>query len=369
MVFLAGPRQAGKTYLAKAIAQHFIDPLYLNHDLAEHRTIIGQKSWLPRTDLLILDELHKMPEWKNYLKGLFDTKPPHLKLLITGSARLDIFHQSGDSLAGRYFLHHLFPFSIAELSTLGEPLDLDRIIRRSGFPEPYLAPDDVSAERWRMQYINSLITTDVLNFENIYNLKAMQHVFQLLRSRVGSPLSYSSIAEDAGISPTTVKKYVDILEALYIVFRITPHAKNIARSLAKEPKLYFFDTGLVEGDEGVQFENLLAISLYKHVTLRRDYWAENLALHYLRNKDGREVDFALIQDDKIIQIIEVKNQNRGLSASLKWFQTRYGMPATQVVKYLDEAYVSNGCIIEKGISFLQHLESVLPLQNQLTQVT
>ena len=358
MVFIVGPRQAGKTHLSKSIGTHFEHVLYLNYDLAEHRETIKKKSWLPRTELLIFDELHKMRGWKNYLKGVFDTKPAHLKILVTGSARMDTFHKAGDSLAGRYFLHHLFPLSIAELKHLNEPIDLERLIQRSGFPEPYLAEDLITAERWRMQYVDSLITTDVLNFENITNLKAMQTIFQLLRKRVGSPISYLSLAEDVGISPTTVKKYIRVLEALYIVFRITPYGKNIARGLLKAPKIYFFDPGLVDGDEGIQFENFLAISLYKHMQLRRDYLAEDIALHYLRTKEKREVDFAVCVKDEVVQIIEAKNQDHDLSSSLQWFQKIYSHTAYQVVKHLDHAYQSNHCIVEDGLTFLLSLENL-----------
>ena len=357
MVFLVGPRQAGKTYLAKSIGTHFNHPHYLNYDFQEHREIIKKKAWLPRCDLLIFDELHKMPDWKNYLKGVFDTRQPHLNLLVTGSARMDAFHHTGDSLAGRYFLHHLFPLSLAELNHLNEPIDMEKLIERSGFPEPYLAEDVLTGERWRMQYINSLITTDVLNFENIHNLKAMQSVFQLLRQRVGSPVSYQGMAEDIGISPSTVKKYIEVLEALYIVFRITPYAKNIARSLLKEPKIYFFDTALVKENEGVRFENLMAASLYKHIYFQQDYFAKPMTLHYLKTKDHREVDFALALEGELTHIIEAKNQNKDISKSLHWFQQTCQVPAIQVVKHLDQGYVNKNIFLETGLSFLSRLES------------
>ena len=253
MVLLAGPRQAGKTWLAKNIGEDFPNTVYLNYDHNEDRKMIHDTAWLSSTELLILDELHKMPQWKNYLKGVYDTKPKSLKILVTGSARLDIFNQVGDSLAGRYFIHRLMPFSPAELSKVGASVNLDQLMERGGFPEPYLAKQAIDAERWRLQYTDSLIRTDVLDFDNIQNLRAIQLVFELLREKVGSPISYKSIAEDVAVSPHTVKKYIDILEALYIVFRVTPYSKNIARSLLKEPKIYFFDNGLVKGNAGARF--------------------------------------------------------------------------------------------------------------------
>ena len=258
IVFIVGPRQVGKTWLTLEIGKRFNNTTYLNYDSYEDHQIIKEKSWLQSTELLILDELHKMPGWKNYLKGVFDTKPQNLKIVVTGSARLDIFRQTGDSLAGRFFTHRLMPFSLSELKEDPLSQDIDRFIIRGGFPEPFLVKNPVDAKRWRMQYVDSLLRVDILDFENIHNLKAIQLVFELLKQKVGSPISYKSIAEDVSISPNTVKKYIQIFEALYIVFKITPFSKNIARSLLKEPKIYFFDTGLIKGDKGAKFENLVA---------------------------------------------------------------------------------------------------------------
>ena len=114
MVFLAGPRQAGKTTLSKEIAKEFSSSVYLTYDRLEDRKIILEEAWLPSVELLILDEIHKMPEWKNYLKGVYDTKLPNQKILVTGSARLEIFNQVVDSRGGRYILHSIMPLSLSE---------------------------------------------------------------------------------------------------------------------------------------------------------------------------------------------------------------------------------------------------------------
>jgi predicted AAA+ superfamily ATPase len=355
MVILVGPRQAGKTWVAKNIAQRFSSSLYLNYDQISDRKIILEQNWLPSIEFLILDELHKMPDWKNYLKGFYDTKPESMRVLVTGSARLDIFNHMGDSLAGRYFRHRLMPLSPAELMQANMPVDLDKLIRRSGFPEPYLADDDIDAERWRLQYLNSLLSIDVFEFDKIQNIKAMQLIFKLLRGRVGSPVSYQSISEDAAVSPTTVKKYIEILEALYIIFRITPYSKNIARSLLKEPKIYFFDSALVEGNEGAKIENLIAVSLLKNIYAKYDYLAEDYHLHYLRTKDGREVDFALVKNDEITQVIEVKASNHSISPSLLEFSKKYHYPAMQIVKNCHHEIIIDKIQIVKAINFLKSL--------------
>ncbi len=356
MAFIAGPRQAGKTWLAKEIGSQFKETVYLNYDSVADRKIIREEKWLLSTELLILDEIHKMPKWKNYLKGIFDTKEKHLKILVTGSARLDIFNQVGDSLAGRYYLHHLLPLSPAELTQLGVPFELERFLQRGGFPEPFLENELTDSKRWRRQYINSLMREDVLDFDNIQNLRAIQLVFSLLRKRVASPISYQSIAEDVGISPNTVKKYIRILESLYIIFIVTPFSKNIARSLVKEPKIYFFDTGLVEGDPGIIFENFVANCLLKHVMGKIDYDAEEYRLHYLRTREKHEVDFALVNQDKIVKIIEVKLKDDAISKSLQYFHASYDFPAVQIVKDLKREYQHQGIEVLRSLNFLTSLK-------------
>lgn len=355
IVLIVGPRQAGKTWLSKNIASEFNKSVYLNYDQVLDREIMAQQSWLPTTDFLTFDELHKMPDWKNYLKGVYDTKPETMRILVTGSARLDIYDQLGDSLAGRYFRHRLLPLSLSELAQVGAQPDMERLLIRGGFPEPYLAPDIVEANRWRLQYITSILSTDIFEIDKIYNIKAMQLIFNLLRTRIGSPISYQSLAQDLAISPTTVKKYIQILEGLFVIFRVTPYSKNIARSLLKEPKLYFFDTGLVQGDDGAKLENLVAVSLLKHAYAKTDYHAEEYSLHYLRTKDGQEVDFALIKNDEVESMIEVKLSDTALSKSLIQFHEKYHYPAIQLVRFLRHEQDKNGIQILDAEKFLTKL--------------
>jgi len=266
-----------------------------------------------------------MRGWKNYLKGVFDTGLENLKILVTGSTRLDIFRQTGDSLAGRFFTHRLMPFSIPELQASPLSSDIERFIQRGGFPEPFLAEDEVEARRWRGQYIGGLIRTDILNFESIRDFRTIQMVFELLRRRVGSPVSYASIARDVQVSSTTIIKYIQVLEALYIVFRVAPYSRNIARSILKEPKIYFFDNGLVTGDDGIKFENFAAVSLLKHIYAKNDYEGERFDLMYLRTKDKKEIDFCLINNNEIIEAIEVKNRDSNISHNLKYFCQKYNL--------------------------------------------
>ncbi len=356
MVLLAGPRQAGKTTLARAVAQEFSSSLYLNYDNLHDRKLLREEAWSPSVELLIFDEIHKMPKWKNYLKGVFDTRQEHQKILVTGSARLEVFKQVGDSLAGRYFLHRLMPLSPAECEKVHADYTIDRFLKRGGFPEPFLAQDPIDAERWRLQYADSLLREDVSEFENIQNLNAIRLVFELLRERVGSPISYSSIAQDVAIAPNTVRKYIQILEALYIVFRITPFSRKIARSLLKEPKIYFFDVGLVKGDAGARFENLVAICLLKSVFARVDYRAEPASLHYIHTKDKQEVDFAIACNQHLEKIIETKYADGTISPHLRYFHEKYQIPAVQVVKELRREWIDEGIGVVQSKKFLASLE-------------
>ena len=355
LVFLIGPRQVGKTWLAQDIAGSFSKSVYLNYDNFKDREIIKTQSWLDDTRLLVLDEIHKMKDWKNFVKGVFDTRSSTMKMLVTGSARLEAFQASGDSLAGRFFKHRLLPFSPAELFRINEPVDMDKLLRHGGFPEPFLADDTIESDRWRMQYVNGLIRTDVLDFERIHDFKAIELVLELLRSRVGSPVSYTSIAGDVGISPNTVKKYIQIFESLFIVFRTSPCSRNIARSILKEPKIYFFDTGMVDGDEGVKFENLVAVSLLKHVYAVNDYLGKPYTLNYLRTKDKAEVDFCIANKHAPEIMIEVKRSDETLGKSILNFNRRYNIPGIQLVLNLRQERKENNIEIRKGINYLTSL--------------
>ncbi len=356
MVFITGPRQVGKTWLAKDIAQKFPNSLYLNYDSAGDRRIIKEEAWLDNVDLLILDEIHKMKGWKNYLKGVYDTKPDAMRILVTGSARLEAFRQQGDSLAGRFFRHRLLPFSPAELSHTGELVNLSRLIHRGGFPEPCLAEKDVDADRWRMQHIDGLIRTDILDFERIHDFKAIQLILDLLKTRTGSPISYQSIAEDVNVAPNTVKKYIQILESLFIVFRVTPYAANIARSILKTPKVYFFDTGMVVGDEGARFENMVAVSLLKHVYYRVDVLGEPASLNYIRTKDGSEIDFCLTLNNTAELLLEVKRSDTRPAGALVNFSRRYNIPAVQLVLHLKHERKDKEIPIRSGLNYLSTLQ-------------
>lgn len=356
MVFLVGPRQVGKTWLAKEIAKGYAHPIYLNYDRSGDREIIKKELWTKETDLLIFDEIHKMKGWKGYLKGVYDTKPDNLHMLVTGSARIDTFRKGGESLAGRFFLHHLLPVSLRESVATDDVLSIDTLLKRGGFPEPALAKNDADAEKWRKQYIDGLIRYDILDFENIHSLRSMELLLKLLRDRVGSSISYSSLARDLALSHHTVKKYIEVLESLYIVFRVTPFSKNIARSILKEPKIYFFDTGFLPNDSGKRFENLVALSLLKSTVGNQDVSGKSTELHYLRTKEGKEVDFCLTEADQITLLVEAKWQDDSFAPALSAFSQKYDIPGVQLVRHLKHEKASSKVEIREAEHFLSQLD-------------
>jgi len=359
MVFIVGPRQVGKTWLSKKIMREYNNPLYLNFDNFNHREIIKKQAWLPEVDLIVFDEIHKMPKWKNYLKGVYDTKKESLHLLVTGSARMDAFKKVGDSLAGRFYIHHLLPFTLAEIQGVEFNNPISLLLERSGFPEPLLASSDEEAIRWRSLYTDSLLGQDVLEFQDIDKVNAIRQVYQLLKNKVGSPLAYSSIARDIGVSPITVKKYIEILEALYVIFIVRPYTHKISRSILKEPKIYFFDYGLIS-DPGAKFENFVALALYKHMILKSDSSGKMHSLGYLRTKESKEVDFTLSDEqNNLIEIIEAKVSDASASKTLEYFSEKYKVTGTQVVYNLSSEYISEkGVQIRKAEKYLEGLEQI-----------
>ena len=359
MVTLTGPRQVGKTYLAKELMKEFRNAQYLNYDHYDDARIIHNQTWSLDADLLILDEIHKMKDWKRFVKGIYDTRPAGQSILITGSARLDTFRQTGESLAGRYFPYRLHPISVKEIRDSVSPREAISLLNRlGGFPEPFLSGSDSESARWRNQYYTDLIREDILEFSRIHEIKAIRLLVEMLRERVGSPLSYTSIAGDLQIAPNTVRKYVDILESLCIIFLVRPFHANIARAVLKEPKAYFFDSGYVKGDEGLKLENTCAVCLLKHAQYLQDTAGEDISLCYVRTRDGREVDFALRREDRITTLIEVKLTENRPTPGLLYFRERIpGAAVFQLVQNLRQEESVNGVSVVSAGRWLSTLEA------------
>lgn len=304
IVLVSGPRQVGKTYLSKSLASEYD---YFSYDDPEHRLRLKERSWDRSKPLVILDELHKMPQWKTYLKAIFDVEGLPPAIVVTGSARMDAFRKIGDSLAGRYFSFRLHPFDVRELSRQMEPaLILERILRVGGFPEPFLENDATFYARWRRTHLDAILRQDLLDLATISDIQGIETLFELLRSRVGSPISYANLAADLQKDPKTIKSWLLILENLYVIFPVRPWHRNVARAITKAPKYYFYDTAQVKAGDGPRLENAIACSLRKALDSLEDTRGIEGALHYLRTKDGKELDFALSIDSELRICFEVK---------------------------------------------------------------
>jgi len=360
MVVLTGPRQVGKTTLSQQLLAESSGGQYLNYDVAAHRAVLLAQGWRRSAPLLVLDEIHKMRDWKSWLKGVVDGRSPGQSVLVTGSARMETFRQAGESLAGRYYRLRLHPLSVREWcdhSGAAPQLALTHLLARGGFPEPALADSEVEAQRWRADYFAGLVREDVLEFSRLQEVNAMRLFAELLRSRVGSPLSLASMARDLAVAPATLRKYLDILEALFIVFTVRPWHRNIARATLQSPKVYFYDTGLVQGDDGLRFENLVACHLLKLVQWQQDTRGADVGLHYIRTKDDAEVDFALSEGDTLTELVECKlsdaKPHRALARfAQQWPQAR----ATQLVRELAVEQDLGPIQVREAASWLAALE-------------
>ncbi len=323
MVFLTGPRQVGKTTLAKSLSSQWPKLYYLNYDSERDRPVIFRQEWDRKAPLVVLDEVHKLKKWKSRLKGVYDTEGIPPRILVTGSARMDVYRRGGDSLAGRYFLHRLYPLSVRELRGQGKPQEiLNRLIDLGGFPEPFLGQSEEEAQRWRKQHLERIVREDIQDLEPVKDVQTLLLLVEMLRERVGSPVSYGKLAGDLEISPHTVKRWIQILENMYVLFVVPSYHRNIARAILKEPKIYFYDTGSVRGDRGARLENAVAVSLRKWLHFLEDTKGIETRLHYLRDKEKREVDFAVFKDGKLDILLEVKSTDTALSKSLAYYHQR-----------------------------------------------
>ena len=359
MVFVGGPRQAGKTTLAKAILERYeSDGIYLNWDDEEHRRSILARSWKTSDRLIIFDELHKYGRWKSWLKGVFDTRPPKQTYMVTGSARLDVYRRGGDSMMGRYHHWRLHPFCLAELPKKMTPQEgLRRLMTVGGFPEPFLDGDPQSARRWRRERRMHVFREDIRDLENLRDLSAISLLMDLLQRRVGGQVVVANLAQDLGVAHKTVKHWLEVLARMYLIFAVFPYHKGMARALVKPPKVYFFDNMDVEGDEGSRFENCVATHLRKRLDFLEDSTGHAYALHYVRDREAREVDFVVLKDGAVDALIEAKWADDKPSRSLAYFASiLHPRKVMQIVGQPIRGFDHNGIQVRPAYEILQTID-------------
>jgi len=383
MLFLMGPRQVGKTTTSLEASALTHNHYYFNWDNQTHRLLIaeGQEAIAKHMNLdkiqtklsiVIFDEIHKFPKWKDFLKGFFDVYGKITKIIVTGSARLDVLSFGGDSLMGRYFLYRLHPLSVREIkdsSLSNEEVrapkeiseeDLKNLLLFGGFPEPFIQKNTRFYNRWKKLRFKQLFQEDLQDITNIQELGQLQILTELLRKQVGQLVNFSDLAKKVHVSAETVRRWIETLKALYYCFSIQPWTTNISRSLLKEPKIYLWDWSLVD-DKGKKLENFVASHLLKAIHLWTDRGFGDYDLYFLRDKEKREVDFLVTKNGKPWFIVETKaSSNGGISKSMFYFQQKTNASHAFQVAF-DLNYVERNCfeystpIIVPAKTFLSQL--------------
>lgn len=357
MAFVSGPRQVGKTTLAGQFQKTFSQSHYFNWDvISDQKKLLAEPYFFEKIDrdfqkpfLVVFDEIHKYARWKSYLKGVFDQYHKDFRFFVTGSGRLDLFQKGGDSLFGRYFGLPLFPLTVGELkgkipswSEFKKQLSMPQfenkknhayhhLFQFSGFPEPFLRGTKTFYNLWFEERKKLLIREDIRDAANIRQISLLEMLSHLIPERIGGPLSLNSLREDIGVAFETVRDWILLLGQFYYLFQIRPYAASLARTLKKETKAYLFDWVEV-ADPAKRFENMVALHLYKAVSLWKAAGQANVELRYIRDKEKREVDFVLLENNRPVFLIECKYHDEQPADNLKYFQEKLKVPlAIQLV--------------------------------------
>ncbi len=358
MAFVAGPRQVGKTTTCTSFSSSY---RYFNWDNDNDRLLIisGPTALIDKVGLLdslvlIFDELHKYAHWKNFIKGLYDSFGRNrFKIIVTGSARLDLYQKGNDSLMGRYFMYRMHPLSIGEIvrtdvidSEYSQPQKIDdddfvALRQFGGYPDPFIRRNTKFYNRWKKQRLQLLFREDIRDLTKIYEIGQVELLSEFLKQQSGQLINYASFSRRIRASEDSIRRWIGALESLYFSFSIRPWSTNISRSLLKNPKIYLWDWSLV-GAEGSRNENFVASHLLKAVHWWQDCGFGEYGLHYIRTKDQREVDFLVTKNNQPWILVEVKTSDKKLNPNLAYFQERIGAAhAFQLA--MDAEYVDVDC--------------------------
>lgn len=388
MAFVVGPRQVGKTTLAKhLLGGTTVEDRYFNWDVQSHRSTImkdPEDFWLRlsgspsrKKTRIVLDEIHKFPRWKRFLKGLFDVHKEKVEIIVTGSGRLDVFQRGGDSLAGRYHLYHLYPFTLGEMihddrDTVMKPKEFWSMLERhgapsaagnflrdlemlTGFPEPLFSGSEGRLRRWRQTYHSAVIREDLRDLTRIREIGLVETLVSLLPERIGSPLSVNALAEDLGVNFLTVQGWLAALERLYFLFKIRPYAGRMSRTLRREEKVYLYDYSVIQ-DSGARFENIVALHLNKLCHVWTEWGYGDFNLFYVRDREKREVDFLITETKKPYALVEAKMSAASPDPSLRYFAERlkphYVLQVVREPRDFKRTFASHGVVMTPATEFL-----------------
>lgn len=365
MVLVSGPRQVGKTTTCRDLAER-----YANWDDLDHREHIlagpahlvewfGLDRLTASVPTILFDELHKFPRWKQFLKGFFDSYGDRARIIVTGSGHLNVYQRGGDSLMGQYFRYRMHPFSAAETAHTDLP-DPTRIVRKpvrlddadwaalwehGGFPEPFLKRDPRFSRRWQSLRSEQLVREDIRDLTQVQHLDQIETLVHQLRARSSRQLVFANLAQDVRVSVDTMRRWIGVLCDLKLGFVIRPWHQNVSRSLRKEPRWFLRDWAVID-DPGDRAETFVGCHLLKAVEGWTDLGLGTFALHYIRDKEKREVDFVVVRDGRPWFLVEVKHRDARLSPALGQFQAQVGAPyAFQVV--IEADHVEADCFVEQ----------------------
>lgn len=365
MLFLSGPRQVGKTTVSINLENQYPNFTYLNWDNEDHKKILlsgpsdiadyAKINHLSnKKSVIAFDEIHKRPDWKNFLKGFFDTYGRQVHILVTGSARLDVYKHGGDSLMGRYFSYRMHPLSVAEcLRTelsqheIAKPSeipndDFEALFKFGGFPKPFIKRNNLFSGRWQNLRKQQLIQEDIRDVNIIHDLNRLQLLMDILKQNASNQLNYTALAKHIRVSVDTITRWIQILETFYYCYRLKPWSQNVVRSLLKEPKIYLWDWSPID-NPGAHAENFIATQLLKATQYWTDRGLGSYELYYIRTLEKKEIDFVVSKNNKAWFLVEVKvSNNQKISPLLVEFQQQTGADhAFQVV--VNMPYVDKDC--------------------------
>ncbi len=362
ILIITGPRQSGKTMLSKHLHPSSVKFDYFNYFDAKDRLMVERQEWNPYCKYLVFDELHIKKNWKQWLKALYEKTELKQGIIVTGSARLEAYKRTGDSLAGCFFPFRLHPLDVKEICQIHKKADPEQILTRlleiGGFPEPYLKGSKQFYRRWANTHTSAILKEDMLELDKYQRISQLETLLELLKTSVGSAIQYENLSKILQCDGKTVKKMLNLLEGFYFIFKIQPYYKNIRKSIRKQPKYYFYDIAQVS-DKGARFENLVACALLKNNHFKEDCYGEKRQLYYLKNKDKKEIDFLITKDNKPFQMIETKWKDEKLTSHFDLFTKDIPDPVKkiQLVRSCSRQRLhTSGCHIWPAADWLKNIK-------------